>query len=289
MDDLGDGPDVSGILQSRFIVPATAATTFVVDSLSVSPTGAWGFRKMRSAYSGYACRIIRDTDSATLDVGFSGEHLDTSAITSFIGSNSADLGTLYDQVGSDNLTCSGWKIVISGATVTFNSRLVAQSPMTTSAMSSASAMSTVKKANTFNCVHRVDASGGSSAVVTGASTPSGSDRYNIHAPYAAGDTYYDVGNNAAGRINGAIDWSTTGHVGVFRSDGTSQMDVWQDGVSKITSGSATPADNTSAILLNYMNDISGRVAEFMIWKTSAISSGDRSALEANQKSYWGTP
>jgi hypothetical protein len=59
-------------------------------------------RKLRTAYSGSAFRIRRDNDNAEQDIGFSGTDVDEAAITTFVGSNSAYVVTVYDQSGNAN-------------------------------------------------------------------------------------------------------------------------------------------------------------------------------------------
>ena len=44
-------------------------------------------RKLRTAYTGSCMKVRRSTDNATLDIGFSGNYLDTSSLLSFIGAN----------------------------------------------------------------------------------------------------------------------------------------------------------------------------------------------------------
>jgi hypothetical protein len=61
---------------------------------------AFGLFKLRTAYAGSAIRIRRSNDNAEQDIGFSGTDLDTSAISSFVGSNSAFVTTFYDQSGN---------------------------------------------------------------------------------------------------------------------------------------------------------------------------------------------
>lgn len=62
-------------------------------------------RKLRDAYSGSAIRVRRSSDSALQDIGFSGDALDESALTTFIGANDGYVATIYDQSGKGlNLT-----------------------------------------------------------------------------------------------------------------------------------------------------------------------------------------
>lgn len=62
---------------------------------------AYGLRKLRSAYSGYAIRVRRSSDNTTQDIGFdSNGNLDTVALKSFVGSSNGFVRIWYDQSGS---------------------------------------------------------------------------------------------------------------------------------------------------------------------------------------------
>ena len=63
---------------------------------------AWSIpRRLSSTYTGSLIRIRRSSDNAELDIGYNGSNeLDTSAITSFVGANSAYVTTKYDQSGN---------------------------------------------------------------------------------------------------------------------------------------------------------------------------------------------
>lgn len=65
-----------------------------------SAYAAWSLRKLRGAYSGAAIQVTRTSDSATQDIGFVGEDLDTSALTTFIGANTGVVSIWYDQSGN---------------------------------------------------------------------------------------------------------------------------------------------------------------------------------------------
>ena len=65
---------------------------------------AWSVcRQLDGDYSGSLIRIRRSSDNTEQDIGFdSSGDLDTSAITTFVGSNSAYVTTVYDQSGNSN-------------------------------------------------------------------------------------------------------------------------------------------------------------------------------------------
>jgi hypothetical protein len=60
--------------------------------------GYWALRKVRMSYAGPLIKIRRSSDNATQDIGFLNDgSLDTTAISSFVGANSAFVETWYDQ------------------------------------------------------------------------------------------------------------------------------------------------------------------------------------------------
>lgn len=62
---------------------------------------AYGLQLLRTAYSGPLIKIRRSSDSTTQDINAtSSGALDTDAITTFVGSNSAFIDTWYDQSGN---------------------------------------------------------------------------------------------------------------------------------------------------------------------------------------------
>lgn len=60
-------------------------------------TVGYSLRKLRVGYTGYAIRVIRDSDNAYLDIGFVGDELDVASLMSFIGADTAFVHTWYFQ------------------------------------------------------------------------------------------------------------------------------------------------------------------------------------------------
>ena len=94
---------------------------------------AYSLRKLRSAYTGYCIRVRRSSDSTTLDVGFSGGVLDTTAVTNFVGASTGSITIWYDQSGNgyNALTYGSLVppiIVNAGTLVTLNTKVGASFP-----------------------------------------------------------------------------------------------------------------------------------------------------------------
>lgn len=96
---------VGGVLRGNDLIygtytPPAPAFTGLLDTYPGAKT-AYSVRRLSGTYNGSALKIRRSNDNATLDVGFdSNGDLDTAAITTFVGGNSAYVDTWYDQSGN---------------------------------------------------------------------------------------------------------------------------------------------------------------------------------------------
>ena len=78
----------------------SSAPSLLLDQYGDDITAAYSVRKLRNDYTGPAMRIRRFSDNSEQDIGFDSDgNLDTTAITSFVGSNSASVVTWYEQSG----------------------------------------------------------------------------------------------------------------------------------------------------------------------------------------------
>lgn len=79
----------------------SAASSSILDRLSVSSSAAYSLRKLRNAYTGNAIRVRRSSDNAEADIGFttSGD-LDTVALLAHCGAGNGFVTTWYDQSGN---------------------------------------------------------------------------------------------------------------------------------------------------------------------------------------------
>lgn len=84
-----------------FGVPEPAAGALLLDSITATVVGAYGLRKLRTAYAGPAVSM-RSTINGVADIGFSGTDFDTAAAATHIGGGSGFIATFYDQTGNGN-------------------------------------------------------------------------------------------------------------------------------------------------------------------------------------------
>jgi len=83
----------------RSILNVQGSESLLLDSYSGASV-AYSLRKLSSTYSGSAIRVRRSNDNAETDIGFTSDVLDTTALLTFAGSNSAYITTWFDQSGN---------------------------------------------------------------------------------------------------------------------------------------------------------------------------------------------
>lgn len=86
-------------MQGGLIAAVTAPATAYLDELSPAPRVAYSLKKVISTATN-AIRVRRSSDNAEQDIGFTGDALDTAALASFVGSDSAFVTTFYDQTST---------------------------------------------------------------------------------------------------------------------------------------------------------------------------------------------
>lgn len=87
---------------------AGEVSIFPVDLIGgTGPLFVYGTKKLRSAYTGNAIRVVRPSDSETLDVGFVGQSLDTATLDAFLGAQLGSISIWYDQSGNGNDATQG--------------------------------------------------------------------------------------------------------------------------------------------------------------------------------------
>jgi hypothetical protein len=99
-----------------------AAASLLLDLYPNAAT-AYSLRKLRTAYSGSAVRVRRSSDNTEQDIGFVGNDLDTTALTTFVGAGNGFVTTWYDQSGNirnatQTTQANQPQIVVSGTVLT---------------------------------------------------------------------------------------------------------------------------------------------------------------------------
>lgn len=260
-----------------------------------SASGAWGTRKLRSAYAGNCLKVRRSSDSTTQDIGFSGNDLDVSALIGFVGAGDGFIDTLYDQSGnarnlSQATTANQPKLVSSGSLITtvggkpsplfdasndsLPSGLAASNFVTAAAytmIAAGKATSGNSGPNAYYNRHMFADSGG---YIEGLSFDGANFNPNHYAGVYVGPTIaasYPVTNVFVHRYDGT---NISGHIGGGTGASASAGNVGS------LSGTASMGFGASAYF-------DGNIAELIVYGV-ALSTSDLNAIGGNLAAHYGT-
>jgi hypothetical protein len=261
-------------------------------------TGAWSLRKLRAAYTGSCIRVRRSSDNTEQDIGFLGNVLDSSSLTTFVGANNGFVVTWYDQSGvGRNLTQTTATaqplIVSSGTIVTEGTKSAVSFNGTTQFMNVAATLPTYPLLTTSHSLHLVGkstATGGTSAGFINYRSTTPIDRPELRYGRNAGldiSLYWNAGYT----VNASGSFTTYSlHSSYYTPVSGVTVNCYRNGGS-ILSGSRT--DNWSSSLaptfqIGYYSVAlayrGGVMQEMIIWNTDKTS--NRTTIDSNVNSYY---
>lgn len=256
-----------------------SSASFLLDTLSVSPTIAYSTRKLRAAYAGNAL-TARNASNATQTIGFNGSNdLDSTALTTFAAGTAVGSSIWNDQSGNGNdatAVSTGTVFVAlltdsSGNPLTQNGHVwhVGQTNL-----SSYNLPAITFSGTTGFTVVAVEALpvGGNSASQTVAGT-------NIAVKFGSGQW---VATQTANISGGTSDNSAHCVISIFHGASSS---IIVDG-SSVASGDTGASTASSIVLWNANGNTN--VAELLIF-ASVLSGGDQTLIKNSCQTYWGTP
>lgn len=91
-----EGNSASNTVNVTYDAPALLLDTYSDSVVAIA------LIKLSSTYTGDCIRVRRDSDNAESDIGFDGNLMDTTTLTSFVGMGSGYVVTWYDQSGIGN-------------------------------------------------------------------------------------------------------------------------------------------------------------------------------------------
>jgi hypothetical protein len=253
--------------------PAVVAP-LLLDLLATSAVRAYSLRKLRAAYAGSAIRVRRDNDNAEQDIGFVAGALDTAALATFVGSNSAYLSKWYDQSGNADdavqaSTSLQPRIRNAGTNETLNSLPVVRFGLATSVVLNSTTPLTTKECLVITATTEAATFSEYSVVVSGSSVE-GLLGESGTSHWYTGDGFLSANTNNSGN-NTAVFGSVLQQVNANSTSTTLNLSFVQIGL----------ADSDARKWL-------GWIGEVILFPT-LLSSGDRTTAYTNQKTYWGTP
>jgi hypothetical protein len=250
-------------------------------SASSPASAAFSLRKLSSAYTGYAVQVLRSSDNATQDIGFTASgDLDTAALKTFVGSNNATVAIWYDQSGNgrslSQATVSHQPVLVSSGVINRDNghpaiRFTGQIATSNyQALFLATAMTTVGH---LSVVHRFAAGG--DAFILG---HSGAYNWHSNAPSTLISTTY-----ASSSVQTGSGWTN----GTAVAPGAM---VWPVTLTITELQPATPAagtawNNIGTDRITAHNTTEGTYGELIVFP-AALTTTERQALGNNQAGYF---
>jgi hypothetical protein len=247
-----------------------AAASGPLDTFA-QPSGAYSFRRLRTAYSGFAVKLQR-VDTTTQDIGFVGNDFDTAAATAFC-TTACTINTWYDQSGNARH--------LTQATAANQPQLVLGC-IGTRPCAEFTDVSVINAGNVTGTVTASFSAVANKTVGTGSSIffrQNGNAGNRITAETA---TLWLCRGGTSGNVNRATTLNTW-HVGQCVVNGAS---------SSLTLDGATTAGTTVGITTNAAYGMTGtaaqvhRIGEAVAWDTYLLTPAEIAALSENQRDYW---
>jgi hypothetical protein len=263
--------------------------SFVLDVVGVGAEVAYGFRKLRAAYTGSAFRVREAGGNTETDIGFlANGDLDTTALSNFCGISNGYVVTWYDQSGNGrNVTQS----TAANQPIIFNPAnpdpvyLLGGKPTArfdgTDFLTRASFSMVEQSVNT---VFKLNSTAGTQTLIRQNNTVSGVE----WALRMTGGAYQYYRIPTINAPTGAA--GTTAHVATALASNGSNAQIFQDGASVITY-TAMSTTATDGILSVGANPVGaelfiGDMPEVLTFATN-LTTTQRQTLERNQGAYFG--
>ena len=294
---------------STTINPQTTGTVpeppggYILDDIT-GGLAAYSTRRLREDYLGHALRVRRSSDNTEQDIGFSGDVLDTAALTSFVGAGDGHVVTWYDQSTgtardvTQATAAAQPRIVVGGTVQTRGGHPVAVFDGTDDHLGAASFIF-ASGAATVALVADIDPAASMARIYSEANSAAANAQYSPLFPHSTGRTpaslIRDDANATVLSTSGAGGVDVTGALKQFvvTDAGTSlgiHVDGSTTGAATYTRTSMSTVDNLTIGALK--RSTTGSYAamalgEFIVWG-SALNGTDRDTVSLDQKTHWGT-
>lgn len=242
---------------------------------------AYSLRKLRSAYSGNAIRVRRSSDNIEQDIGFVGNDLDMSSLTTFCGSGNGFVAKWYDQSGNTNdasqtTAANQAQIVSSGSIVTDPVSGKISTLWTNDSYSLASSITMTQLHFKLSVLNRT-ASGtriyglGANATLPRIGAWDASNA--ITSAYGTGTATHSASNTSTGKLM----------MTVLR-DSSNNVKCWLNNTS-LTTGTSSGTSNPITYFGAYSTvSTVGYKQEEVYWASDQES--NRTGIETNANTYW---
>lgn len=272
------------------------AGTTIVDTLGRSVGGTqiqtYGLRVLDRQYVGPIALLQRASDSTYQAIGASGCNFDTSSAATFCNATTCTVVTLYSQTmdpvgsqGSYGGTASDLRQMtqFSAAAPQYTASCIGSLPCMTFTgslhLDQNYSLDNINSPYTFLAVANVTGAGGFQAILGDGNMFLGSG--------AANTTAYAQGVSSDGSATLTI--TNAFHSFGDTANSSTSMTIYVDGSSS-TNNSITVTNTTGTLgagIATAGNILTGKMTEFARILGTAVSSGNISTIQSNQKTYWG--
>ena len=277
------------IINPYQVQPSVPAFTGILDTYTGAAVAYSAARRLSSSYTGALIRVRRSSDNTEQDIGYDGGNiLDTSALSAFVGVNSAYVTTLYDQSGNAKNAVQ--------STATYQPRIV-----------NAGTIETLLSKPTFNfdgngsTGFQLDFSSGTYSAASAFSVynrpANNSDNAIIytqtaanatHQPYSDGATYDGFFMTNRLSLGGSMTTAGTYILNLI-NNGTQLRDYWVGSTNNTTNLVSGTFNKPSIYRIgqNYVWGGSGTIGKFtehILWLSDKTS--DRSGINTNINTFY---
>ena len=268
----------------RFLVPRKSSSISLLNALNITPGYCVSLRKLNSLYAGPAIRVSRSNDSNQQDIYFNAfGNLDTLALLSFCGSNSASVVTWYDQSGNNrNFLSNGSPplIVNNGSLITQSGKpsinfanqclICPSTTLTAKTVNGFCVTDTVKNYATFTRQERNSGAEWAFRVQDGK-----------YVFYSYAQTLYQLtGSSNVNSIKILTVVTNTNNAADYYESGSQTATVSGFDTSSSTGPIGIGGNGAGGDLIN-----NGYISELFVFETS-LSDAQRTILEASQLAYY---
>ncbi|MBO9566864.1 MAG: T9SS type A sorting domain-containing protein [Niastella sp.] len=244
-------------------------------------SGAYSLRKLSTAYAGSAVQVVRSSDNATQDIGFtvSGD-LDTASLKTFVGANNATVSIWYDQSGNNRslsqATIARQPVLVSSGVIIRDNghpaiRFTGQIATSNyQALFLAAAMTTVGH---LSVVHRF-ATGGDAFILG----HSGAYNWHSDAPSSLISNMY-----ASASVKTGSGWVNGTAVAPLSMGWPVSLTITE--LQPATPAAGTAWDNIGTDRFTAHNTTEGTYSELIAFP-AALTTTERQALQSNQATYF---
>lgn len=246
---------------------------------------AYSFRKLISAYSGYAAQLTRLSDSATMNIGFASDNcnFDKTTAATFCAATTCYVSTWYDQSGNSvNVTASNTNTVYTASCLngqpcmTLNGTAYLGGTLASNVGADTIAMvaSTTQMTSSFWAIN------------VGTTT-----NYTGILFSTATNLLYSRREVAGTGVQGTIGISNNVPYRLIGTNNATLSSIYANGTKGTDDTSSQTLVPSNVLTIgesaSHANALNGIVAETIIFAPD-ISITDSNTVSLNQKAYWGT-